>query len=1266
MRESQDGKEINAFFTEQMERLVRANYIGEVACELPQLTAAIRNAHLESTGAVVGGLMAEPLLQPNYARLEMLAHMIVMQAAGEARPRGEDLNEWLNVLLAGSFVRSLEDPVDDVFVSNVVTRRGNRRIFNGTWETPDCWLQDLIDVLEGAPPIPALRRLLDEIDALLTLSEAVAARAGLLRFCISGGTPGAAIPMEQMADIEKLAGRVTFTHADLEELGVQPDLLRPFTFDLGGRERLAAQSIQASDMQRCPLLSEAGCVVLVLPAGVSVALRMHILESMFEDRRTWSAFTHSLRTNQAAHLSSEVLPHARPFDDVSQLLPDGRIDAKWMFELALRFDEGKYLHLVLLHDDYKEALERGLVSCKDPPEVFHKKLAAHLAACAERFASSNGFYGGLTVVVLAGIGRSFRLMVPGLPRAWHLTVWPLPDICSLAASEDEWPIALWKLLNQVTEIQRRGTTIDSEGDDVALYAYWHHNKYRLIPKECPMGGGHVNIGVACGFKESFRHRFRRSFDEHAVFASNDQAWIRVRKTVHRGYFSESEALPIYASLLDIARGKLRGVVETDRLAFWLECQAPSSDRLDRDFLLRLWDAALHWVAQVIPYVEALPGMPGNAIVRLDLTAIDLSAAGRGAQQGPGGLIEISELKLPEKTIVIRILGPFVDSLQRPENSAERAFVRTLVEGLLALAGVRDATMAEAIVNQAIPSDDARYVHVFPHPQNIRDEISHDDQTSARLVKEPDINFAALGLAWELMPPREDGLTILTPRESNRFLHKVVDGVWDRIRTVLRDLDRCDLIRMALSNHEAVAQDRDHWRRTSGAVVALARDREQAVATCRQHEWDVNRATLSSRVLAEMAICECPITGGRRPGRTDIDALMADVAGLIGVAYDSDAVASGLVDPTVKVSPSGEFHPSETFRKTILAPYQHGYFGELLRRNIQGYFALYELPVRGKPVEEVCSADFLQAFEQEYGLPLQQLVRAHEALEHCALDRRSFVVEVPCNEVAGLLATQAGLTPSQVNSFFGHFCLAHRDRWDRAPNGFADRDWYPWRFRRRLSLMSRPLLLSTTSGGDRLIYAAGLVADAFALLVGDAVEGEFDADFFSSTEMKRWIGSVTNKRGHAFNNLVAQEFERCGYRARASVNMTEFGVPSEQGDMGDVDVIAWGPDGCVYVAECKNLRFARTVGEMVDQLKRFRGEANDGLNKHLRRCHWLQDNTNKVASVLGTAPASVKLRPLLVTNTIVPMQFVAGLPLPAQDIMPLKSLADRLRTDRERA
>ena len=207
-------------------------------------------------------------------------------------------------------------------------------------------------------------------------------------------------------------------------------------------------------------------------------------------------------------------------------------------------------------------------------------------------------------------------------------------------------------------------------------------------------------------------------------------------------------------------------------------------------------------------------------------------------------------------------------------------------------------------------------------------------------------------------------------------------------------------------------------------------------------------------------------------------------------------------------------------------------------------------------------------------------------------------------------------------------------------------------------MARPIVQTGFSEGDYLLYAPGQVHDAFANLVVGSSNGGFDAEYFSSPEMRAWIGAVNNRRGHEFNELVAEEFRKLNFKARASVDMAEFNVPPTMGDLGDIDVLAWSTAGLVYVIECKNLRFAMTVGEIVDQLNRFRGEANDELDKHMRRCDWLIQNLERLALVIGHS-GGLRIEPLMVSNTIVPMQFAQNLPLPAENILPIGAVLRRI-------
>jgi hypothetical protein len=174
-----------------------------------------------------------------------------------------------------------------------------------------------------------------------------------------------------------------------------------------------------------------------------------------------------------------------------------------------------------------------------------------------------------------------------------------------------------------------------------------------------------------------------------------------------------------------------------------------------------------------------------------------------------------------------------------------------------------------------------------------------------------------------------------------------------------------------------------------------------------------------------------------------------------------------------------------------------------------------------------------------------------------------------------------------------------------------------------------------------------------------LNGRLPADDFKSPEMRSWIGEVTRKRGEEFETAVAGEFSACGLEAVPSRPMTEFGADKSYGDL---DVLAWTSSASVfYAVECKRLRFARTVGEVGEQLREFRGEEMDRLAKHLRRCDWLRQHVEVLTRVSKTSSPKITIVPLLVPSTIVPMQFVSGLPLDPDHIVAFNNLRDWLKS-----
>jgi Holliday junction resolvase len=217
-----------------------------------------------------------------------------------------------------------------------------------------------------------------------------------------------------------------------------------------------------------------------------------------------------------------------------------------------------------------------------------------------------------------------------------------------------------------------------------------------------------------------------------------------------------------------------------------------------------------------------------------------------------------------------------------------------------------------------------------------------------------------------------------------------------------------------------------------------------------------------------------------------------------------------------------------------------------------------------------------------------------------------------------------------------FELFHRPTWENPPQGFNMNDLYPRRYGRRLSAVVRPLLIFGENEDDKVLYGAGMRRQGFGYLMDRTEKGQLPETFFTSKAMRSYWGSVNDERGHAFARSVADMLREEGWEARNEVQMTELGAQSE---FGDLDVLAWKPTGEVLLVECKRLQLARTVAEIAEICRRFKGEAKDELDKHMRRVNWVMEHPSSLERIMGFSPDPECIDARLVTNTHVPMMYL---------------------------
>ena len=546
------------------------------------------------------------------------------------------------------------------------------------------------------------------------------------------------------------------------------------------------------------------------------------------------------------------------------------------------------------------------------------------------------------------------------------------------------------------------------------------------------------------------------------------------------------------------------------------------------------------------------------------------------------------------------------------------------------------------------------IHAF-HTTDPVDFIRHKKKNSKlQFVSQMDYRFLGLGLCDGLVSS-EDGSVLESKESCNELLHKIADSLFDRLRNALGALDRASVLRVMLERQEAISADRRHWARTARAVMALHRDSEEGVTAANRREAQRSNTGLAARSIMEVAICECPTSGGRPMSSWDADEALALMLAVLDTAACSEAIYHDLAEPRIEVFANGEFDMDHSFREQVMNPFLEAYNREQFVEAAQDYEGLYDGDDQREPdgpESGVLPPDLVSPFRAEFGLNPEQAGRGMGELINLAVREENLVVETTVGRLRQLLIENCGYSAADCASFLRSFGLMHRPIWDEPPEGCRQRDIYPWRYGRRLSTVVRPLLIFGEQDDDTVFYSVSMLRAGFTYLVGKIREGQLSQEFFASREMKGYIGKINDRLGQAFEMEVAERFRGAGWRVRLRAPMSELGAPAE---LGDIDVLAWKEGGQVQMIECKRLQLARSVAEIAEVCRKFRGEARDELDKHLRRLEWIQENPESLNGIVGSKLALEKMEDMIVTSNRVPLTYLTSLPVEPAKFVPWPEL-----------
>ena len=1162
----------------------------------------------------LAGLLTRPENHTATARIEALIHLAALACCGKQAPTPRQVHEWLNALVYKDPITELEGPVEDVFVSNVVTWFGNARLFEGRWQNNGNYVQDCIRALLRITEHSWAAEALSYVMAMLRVSEAVAERAKVVRNLRTESRPRETITVS-VSTVTESTGHVSFSHDELIAIGVDPGDLDPFVFQGEHADLLVEQSIGHTALERRPLVRFGGQTMVVLPTAIGTAIKRFVIEraaaagdlGMFQSTCHQTQFGEVFLLGRAAWKIRyiEALQHD-PDDDLR--------------EFVGTLDDGGYVHLIFVPDDFEEIAQEGLASIHRLKGMLKNRIhdrAAYLAAEPD-------YCRGLTVLVHGGVGREFSPVWGELPCDWHQLCLSAPDFMLLGDESEFTALRAWKLLRQVDDLEAKGVVFPNLRGFLNVAAFGYYNDFELVPVNMSL----APIYLSSDFILPLRHRVRAVLDQHAVIAPDGESWVSVQRSTTGGFLGETQGRPVFISPGHMAQHELLACVETAARPWWVRCSELPESGWHHSIVFNVLEMVLGWLVRLASLLEGRLSvlLSGPVTYRFRFPDIEtFSQSDIQTAETPSA----PAVAVEDGQVVIDCTPLYLRSFLSADNLGDRLMITALMRGAYALCGnpaPSDTVMGE-LVQTVVGSDDAHFFQMTPSrtPQDMIYDVAA--LPPLRLLMPEDQAWSRLDLVrragYEAAPgPIPSG-------RARTILEKAVDSVWERVRSRLANLSRESVIERSLLNFVTVQKEHRDWLRSAAADLALY-DNAEVLAVANERFFRRDTAGLSCRVIAEMALCTSPYRTGSACTGADLDFLIAEVATLLECAGQSDALRYGLAAGRPIMFPNGSFgfDPSTVQAINPLMK-EHG------RRTFQDAAVDHGAGFGGGG--EVADADFEAAFIAEFGLSMDQYGEFVLGVTLEALEQRGAYLRLRRSGVVRRLREAGAVNPERV---FEAFALKPRARWDeKNPANAKERDWYPWRYNRRLSILRRPLVQFSMEDDPVVLVMPSILAGTLDYLRG-ASFGRLPVELFDRPEMTSCIGRAADRNGRDFNRRVAERFDHLEWKTEQELALTRLGGAVE---LGDIDVLAWRCDtGLVYAVECKSLRFDRTCGEIGERLAEYVTGSVDGkrtrLQKHLDRISYLEGNREWLSHLTDIPVERLQLRSALVTEKLVPMQF----------------------------
>lgn len=1041
---------------------------------IKKIRRILRHVNPIKSAAAFCGMATCGSLHSNQIRIANLTHASLKLAGGKEKLKKHQINILFN-LMGETTVGRDEDPAEDVYISTVCSKGKSYLIYEGNWEGSSFTLERFVDIVDGMPDTGNFGETKKSVHALLKVSDIIAKRSREEVNVVTCQFPKKKLPANILVEPAILCEKVRVSTSELLSHGIDPSSLNPFIFDISRGPELplpAHRSLTLLDKHPI-LLDDAGDYFL-FPPGVSTAVRYFILSRYATSGAGREALAANLLESHREILTKYEFLGALP-SPLANAQPTHIGDFLILESLATA-PGGRPIHCIFVFDlfngNIKEWFTPLFVNFEDD-----LSLSKRIEKAKNATSQQDGTKDGISLLILTGWGRSLEITHDFMDTEdWSLRIVTLHDLCQLSDYPSMKPLHLWRIIRAEKGLASHKGKIFNMNGMLNLFGWLVKNDWHMVPHEnlpkADLSASGLMIQIPTNMIANIRERSRRARDRKKLpdIDGNEKYVMRYEGS---SYFQEDDGLPLYGCIETVTSGKLAAAYIGKYSLWW--CRVKTPKKRDLDF--HIWESATRWLSRIDQAVN------DNGLQLPEILDWQLEILIQENDIPPNEQFSSTSLQNGQQ-ILTTIKVSSNTLFGEPDNSGEREMVLSFLHELL---HTEEFIEIENLIQHIFPKKDAKYCHCL-QARTFNDYIA-DTLPRPILIEQADDAYLRLGLGW-LEGEEGKFQKILGIEACTNRINQICDRLWKKISGELEKFDRKLLCQKLLLNIEAIRTESQSWERTVRANIALHENADNVFEVITQQIGRFSAANLGSRILIEMAVCSCPLGKGEKPDELEVSILLGAAMLLFHLGSWSDAIRSGLYPPEIHISAFGQVMMNYEFEKKVMNPYQSMFGRQQRITEAEKYDKLYENYVEKKSSEEVFPASYLEAWEDEYHVSVDNIRKSIDLLEDFGISRNEAVYIKKRSDLIALIRESINdVSVLDAKYFLTKISLPSRSKWDQPksmlPEHIEPQDWYPWNFRRKLSLVFRPILELDSNDDPSLLVSPGALRDSFIYLMSNS-------------------------------------------------------------------------------------------------------------------------------------------------------------------------------------